>query len=82
MSSSPAMDKFAELELRIVRAIEVVKATKAEKDAIRKDLTAAQAQISRLEHELGELRRERDLVKNKVESLLDNLSELTEESLV
>jgi chromosome segregation ATPase len=82
MSSSPAMDKFAELEERIVRTTEVFKTTKSENDRIRKELAAALAQNSRLEHELGELRQERELVKNKVESLLDNLSELTEGSLV
>ena len=82
MSSMPAMDKFAELEERIVRAIEVVKATKSEKDKIKNELAAAQAQIARLDLELTELKRERDMVKNKIEILLDNLSELTEGSLV
>ena len=82
MSSSPAIERFSELEERIVRAIEAVKTTKAERDKVRKELTAAQGQIAKLENELAELRRERDLVKNKVETLLDNLSELTEGSLV
>ena len=38
--------------------------------------------IAALERDLEQLRRERDLVKNKVESLVEMLSELTEETLV
>ena len=68
-------DRFAELETQIIRTIEVVKTT-------RQDLASARAQIKTLERELEELRRERDLVKNKVESLLESLSELTEETVV
>ena len=66
--SSQAVDKFTELETRIIRTIELVKTTREEN--------------TRLEREIQELRRERDLIKNKVESLLENLAALTEESLV
>ncbi len=75
-------DRFSELETRITRTIELVKTTRHEKESADKQLAAARSQIVRLERELEQLRRERDLVKNKVESLLENLSELTEESLV
>ena len=68
-------DQFAELESKIIRTIDVVKTT-------RQELAAARAQIRTLEKELEQLRRERDLVKNKVESLLETLSELTEETVV
>ena len=78
----PASDKFSELETRIMRTIELVKTTRQEKDKAEKELLAARSQIKNLERELEQLRRERDLVKNKVESLLENLSELSEESLV
>jgi chromosome segregation ATPase len=80
--SSSAIEKFEELETRILRAVELVKTTRREKDALEKELAGARAQISRLEREMGELSREREMVKNKVESLLENLSELTEETLV
>ena len=69
------IDSFTELETKILRAIDLVKTTRAE-------LTAARAQIKTLERELEQLRRERDVVKNKVESLLETLSELTEEQVV
>lgn len=68
-------DSFAELETKILRTIDVVKTT-------RQELTAARTQIKTLERELEQLRRERDVVKNKVESLLEALSELTEEHVV
>ena len=68
-------DSFAELETKILRTIDIVKTT-------RQELSAAKAQIKTLERELEQLRRERDLVKNKVESLLETLSALTEETVV
>jgi chromosome segregation ATPase len=68
-------DQFAELETKIIQTIDLVKTT-------RQDLAAARAQIKNLERELEQLRRERDLVKNKVETLLETLSELTEETVV
>ena len=75
-------NKFAELETRILRTIELVKTTRQERDRAEAELREVRGTISRLEKELEQLRRERDLVKNKVESLLENLSELTEEAVV
>jgi chromosome segregation ATPase len=77
-----ATEKFAELESRIHRTIELVKTTRQDKDRAESELKSARATIARLEKELEQLRRERDLVKNKVESLLESLSEFTEESVV
>ena len=68
-------DSFTELETKIVRTIELVKST-------RQELADARNQIKALERELEQLRKERDLVKNKVESLIETLSELTEEPVV
>jgi chromosome segregation ATPase len=75
-------DKFDELESRITQTIELVKTTRQDKDQAQKDLAAARKQIASLELELEQLRRERDIVKNKVEALLEMLSELTEETFV
>ena len=77
-----AVDKFSELENRIARTIELVKTTREEKDAASRELALARKRIGELERENEDLKRERELVKNKVESMLDNLSELTEETLV
>ena len=79
---SSAYDKFSELESRIHRTIDLVRITRQEKESVENELVAARAQISRLESEVQALRRERDLVRNKVESLLETLAELTEESVV
>ena len=80
MNSS--FDKFQELEDRIVRTIELVKTTRQERTNAEKELSAARSQIKTLEREIDQLRHERDLVKDKVESLLETLSVLTEESVV
>jgi FtsZ-binding cell division protein ZapB len=77
-----AVDKFVELEGRIVRTIELVKTTRQEKAAVEKELAMSRKNVERLEREIEELKQERELVKNRVESLLDNLSEITEESVV
>ena len=77
-----AADKFSELENRIARTIELVKTSRHERDDAVKELAMARKRIGELERENEDLKRERELVKNKVESLLDNLSELTEETLV
>jgi len=77
-----ASEKFTELETRIIRTIELVKTTRQERDRAEKELAAARTTIASLEKELEQLRWERDLVKNKVESLLETLSEITEETVV
>jgi len=73
-----AADKFAELEDRIIRTIDLVKTTRKQKEAAERELGFAQKQISRLEEEIEGLKQERDLVKNRIEVLLENLSEITE----
>lgn len=75
-------DKFSELEIRIMQTIELVRITRQEKEDAEKELVTARSRIVQLEQELEQFRQERDVVRNKVESLLANLSELTEETLV
>ena len=79
---STSTDQFEELEERIHRTIDLVKATRQEKANAEKELATARSQIKTLERELEQLRRERDLVKNKVETLLETLSELSEGTVV
>ena len=80
--ATSAVDKFVELEARIVRTVELVKSTRLEKAALDKELAVTRKNVDRLETEIEELKKERDVVKNKVEALLETLSELTEESVV
>jgi chromosome segregation ATPase len=76
------MDKFEELESRITRTVELVKTTRQGREHAEKELAIARKQIVVLERELEQLRSERDVVKNKVESLIEMLAEFTEETLV
>ena len=73
-----ATDKFAELESRISRTIDLVKATRKEKEAAERELGFAHKQVTRLEEEVEGLKQERDEIRARVESLLENLTELTE----
>jgi chromosome segregation ATPase len=75
-------DKFDDLEERILRAVEVIKSTRTEKEAAERQITLGQAQIAELQKELDQLRHERDLIRTKVESLLEVLSQLTEDTVV
>ena len=75
-------DKFAELETRILRTIELVKTTRQERDRAQAELQTMRASVARLEKELEQLRQERDLVRNKVETLLETLAEFAEETVV
>jgi len=80
--ATTAVDKFVELEDRIARTIELVKETRKEKAAVEKELATAKRNLDRLELELEDLKQERDVIKNRVEALLDKLLEVTEESVV
>jgi chromosome segregation ATPase len=80
--ASSDLAKFEELETRILRAVELLKTTRSEKETAEKELAAARNRAAQLERELEELRRERDVVRAKVESLLESLAELSEETLV
>jgi cell division protein FtsB len=80
--SSITVDKFAELEARIARTIDMVKTMRRDKEAAEKELAAVRNRADRLEREMAEMKNDRDLIKNKVETLLDNLAALTEDALV
>jgi cell division protein FtsB len=80
--SSITVDKFQELEARIARTIDMVKTMRRDKEAAEKELAAVRTRADRLEREMAEMKNDRDLIKNKVETLLDNLAALTEDALV
>jgi cell division protein FtsB len=80
--SSITVDKFQELEARIARTIDMVKTMRRDKEAAEKELAAVRSRADRLEREMAELKNDRDVIKNKVETLLDSLAALTEDALV
>ena len=79
-----ALDKFTELENKVYRVIEFFRAVKLQKESLEKDVLKLKSQIEqmaaeneRLKVEMLEHKKEKDLVKEKVESILQNLEKLT-----
>ena len=77
------LEKFTDLENKVYRAIELFKAVKLQKETLEKEvlklkslLDQAQADGERLKQESIELKKERDLVKGKVETILKDLDSL------
>jgi chromosome segregation ATPase len=80
---APAADDFAALELRILRAVELLKtersariAAEARVEELQQSLDEQAGQILRVESEIEAFRSERDLVRTRVERLLGQLDEL------
>jgi FtsZ-binding cell division protein ZapB len=80
---SNGLEKFTDLENKVYRTIELFKAMKLQKESLEKEvlkmksqLDQAQADNERLKQEAVELKKERELVKGKVESILHNLDSL------
>jgi cell division protein FtsB len=79
-----ALDKFTELENKVYRVIELFRAVKMQKESLEKDILKIKSQIEqmaaeneRLKAEMLEHKKEKDLVKEKVESILQNLEKLS-----
>lgn len=79
-----ALDKFTELENKVYRVIELFRAAKLQKESLEKDIFKIKSQIEqmaaeneRLRAEMLEHKKEKDLVKEKVESILQNLEKLS-----
>ena len=77
------LEKFSDLENKVYRTIELFKAVKLQKESLEKEvlklkslLDQTQAEGARLKQESIELKKERDLVRGKVETILKNLDSL------
>lgn len=77
------LEKFTDLENKVYRTIELFKAVKLQKESLEKEvlklkslLDQTQAEGERLKLESVELKKERDLVKGKIETILKNLDSL------
>jgi len=77
------LERFTELESRIYRAIELFKAVRLQKESLEKDVLRIKAQLEqtasdneRLKLEIQEFKKEKELVKERVEGILDNLEKL------
>ena len=78
------LERFTELEDRIYRVIELFKAVRLQKESLEKDVMRIKAQLEqaasdndRLKLEIQEFRKEKDLVKERVEGILDSLEKLS-----
>ena len=77
------LEKFTDLENKVYRTIELFKAVKLQKESLEKEvlklkslLDQTQAEGERFKQESIELKKERDLVKGKIEIILKNLDSL------
>ena len=79
------LEKFSHLEDKIYRTIELTKTLRQEKENLEKELTLARRGISvpketeRLEKQVEQLLAERDLIRMKVEAMLDAVAALDPE---
>lgn len=74
--------KFAELEKKLRKAVEVFKDTQTEKRALERELEKLKSKgdakgYSALERELQFLRREREDVRSRIEKLIEQIDGLT-----
>ena len=77
------LEKFTDLENKVYRTIELFKAVKLQKESLEKEvlklkslLDQTQAEGDRLKQDSIELKKERDVVKGKIETILKNLDSL------
>jgi chromosome segregation ATPase len=82
---SNGLEKFTDLENKVYRVIELFRAVKLQKESLEKDVLRIKSQLDqiieendRLKTEILEYKREKDLVKDKLEVILQNLDSLAD----
>jgi cell division protein FtsB len=80
------LEKFSHLEDKIYRTIELTKTLRQEKEALERDVAAARRELGnlldekeRLESQVERLLSERDMIRMKVEAMLDAVAVLEPE---
>jgi cell division protein FtsB len=80
------LEKFSHLEDKIYRTIELTKTLRQEKEALERDVVATRRELSnlldekeRLESQVERLLSERDMIRMKVEAMLDAVAVLDPE---
>lgn len=80
------LEKFSHLEDKIYRTIELTKSLRQEKESLEKELSLARRGIvstpnetERLERQVEQLLAERDMIRMKVEAMLDAVAALDPE---
>jgi FtsZ-binding cell division protein ZapB len=82
---SNGLEKFTDLENKVYRVIELFRAVKLQKESLEKDVLRIKSQLDqiieendRLKTEILEYKREKDLVKDRLEAILQNLDSLAD----
>lgn len=82
------LEKFSHLEDKIYRTIEMTKALRQEKEALEREITGARREVgtladekARLETQVERLLAERDMIRMKVEAMLDAIAVLDPEAV-
>lgn len=79
------LEKFSHLEDKIYRTIELTKTLRQEKESLEKELSLARREMGvpkethRLERQVEQLLAERDMIRMKVEAMLDAVAALDPE---
>jgi len=79
------LEKFTDLENKVYRVIELFRAVKLQKESLEKDVLRIKSQLDQilaendcLKAEIVEYRKEKDLVKDKLEAMLQNLESVAD----
>ena len=80
MTLGEGLEKFADLESRVYRMVELFKSTKARKEALEAEVRRLKSELDRLssendrlKSEVSEFEKDRELIKEKVERILGSL---------
>lgn len=83
MTLGEGLEKFADLESRVHRMVELFKSTKARKVALEAEVRRLESELEqfssendRLKSEVSEFEKDRELIKEKVERILGSLDGL------
>jgi len=85
MAGLSGLEKFSHLEDKIYRTIELTKTLRQEKESLEKELSLARRgmgvpkETERLERQVEQLLAERDMIRMKVEAMLDAVAALDPE---
>ena len=81
MTLGEGLGKFADLESRVIRMVELFKATRTRKEALEAEVRRLKSEMEqlsseneRLKSEASEFERDRELIKEKVERMLARIS--------
>ena len=80
--AADVLEEFKNLEERIAQVLEVLQKTREGKNVAETGLTEAQQQIALLQKEIEALRAARGVVRGRVESLIESISEPSEKQIV